>query len=119
MGTKEVVQTTFETTTGVELPVVSVKDIAKIMKSSKYIPTQSLSKMDIEKINKYSEQMKKGKWDWSKSKIIVDENNAIMDGHHRVIAAEKARKKIPDSSKTIYNKKTERPSYDWSGELKD
>lgn len=62
--------------------------------------------------------MKSNKLDWSKSKIIVDKNGAIMNGHHRIIAAQKAKVQIPDSAIVIFRGENLRPIYNWAGQLK-
>ena len=78
-------------------------------------------------VQRYAELMRKAKrgepggWDWSKmdSPIYIDPNDAIMGGHHRIIAAKLAGVEIPESAIVRRQKPTIRPTYDWDGNLID
>ncbi len=130
---KEGGQATLEWSTGISLDFIpSIKNAGKfcksfakgagslknLMKNSPFKPTQLATKMDLKKVDQFSDMMKSGKWDWSKSKIIVDKNGALMSGHHRVVAAEKAGVKIPESAIHRFDGVTERVVHEWSDVLK-
>ena len=89
-------------------------NLKDLMKNSQFKPTQSAKKMDLQKINEYAELMEKGKWDWSIDKIIVDKNGNLMSGHHRVVAAAKAKVEIPESAIFRLETETLRLTYSWS-----
>ena len=87
--------------------------LSDLMKNSPFRPTQSRNKMDRNKIDEFAELMENGKWNWGKDKIIVDKNGSIMSGHHRVVAAQKAGIKIPESAIHRFDGVTQRPVYTW------
>ena len=95
------------------LTTSSTTNLGKLMRSSGYSPTQSMAKMDIAKVNRYAAMMRSGQWDWSASKIIVDSNNAIMSGHHRVVASQLSGVKIPESAIYRMSGATERTVHSW------
>ena len=77
-------------------------------------PTQTARHFDFAKVDRYADAMRKGTWDWSADKIIVDKVGNIVSGHHRVLAAERAGVQIPESAIFRLNTVTPRPVYDWS-----
>jgi len=103
---------------GVRSAAKGAGSLKSLMKNSPFKPTQSAAKMDLKKVDQFSDMMKNGKWDWSKSKIIVDKNGALMSGHHRVVAAQKAGVKIPESAIYRFDGVTERITHQWSDVLK-
>ncbi|WP_437755251.1 RHS repeat-associated core domain-containing protein [Sorangium sp. So ce1389] len=76
-------------------------------------PTQSARHFDFAKVDRYAEAMRKGTWDWSADKIVVDRSGSIISGHHRVLAAERAGVNIPENAIHRLNTVTPRPVYDW------
>jgi hypothetical protein len=53
-------------------------------------PTQGKQHFDVEKINRMTEAMTDGSFDWTKASlqpVIMGPNGEVIGGHHRVIAA--------------------------------
>ncbi|WP_438006556.1 hypothetical protein WME89_49635 [Sorangium sp. So ce321] len=75
---------------------------------------ESARHFDSAKVDRYAEAMRKGTWDWSADKIIVDRSGSIISGHHRVLAAERAGVNIPENAIHRLNTVTPRPVYDWA-----
>lgn len=75
-----------------------------LMHDSPLTPSQTTVKLDV--AQQYAAEMKAGRWNWNDPvrKIIIDPKGNIMSGHHRVVAAELADIKIPESG--IYRSST-------------
>ena len=68
--------------------------------------------------------VRNGEWDWHGEQaklqpIIVDKNNNIQSGHHRVLAADKAGIQIPETAIQRLCTESPRPVYDWVDILGD
>lgn len=90
--------------------------LADKLQSAGYVASQGARATRPEKILEYAQQMRAGQWDWSgPNKIVLDANNMVMDGHHRVAAAVLSNTTIPESA--IYRMATEavgRVAVPWS-----
>ena len=84
----------------------------------RFKPTQTARHFNMDKVKGYADKMRKGTWDWSKGKIIVDKAGNIMSGHHRVLAAEQAGVSIPKSAIFRTGFLTQRVVQSWADILK-
>jgi len=90
--------------------------LAEKMTTAGYAPTQTAAKTDPSRIVDYAQQMASGQWQWSSGpgqSIVLDPNNAILDGHHRVAAAVMSNTSIPAESIYRTTAETVRPTYTW------
>jgi RHS repeat-associated protein len=69
--------------------------------------TQEHRKYDMQKVDQMAQDMKNGAFDWNRNpfeKIVVTPTGHVINGHHRVVAAQRAGVGIPESA--IYRTNT-------------
>ncbi len=88
----------------IPLKIYAGDDLTQLTASTVYIPTQK--EIYEGNVNQYTDLMRTNNWDWNRtatdplSPIIVDSQNHIVAGHHRILAAIPANVEIPEYALT-------------------
>jgi hypothetical protein len=66
------------------------RQLADELTAKGYIPTQRKKSFDRDKINRMTERMTDGTFDWNDAglhPVFIGPNSEVLGGHHRIIAA--------------------------------